>query len=241
MQGVADPNLELVDATDRKSRLKIDTAIVFDRRKLAKVDTKNLIDRYGNDSLKAGTLITFVEPITKLPIHVVTSHWPGRQSAPEYSTKRGKLGQYLWQEMRKLKKKVPDAHIILMGDYNDDPFAESLASFLLATRDRGLAQKDSQFFYNPFWKRMGESTPSPLIGNDQSICGTHFYGGGGTSRWFTFDQMIFSSSFLRDDGAAILDEAHSQIVATPELRTHLLSAKSIFDHFPVRSIITLRA
>lgn len=239
MDGVDDPYLSLIDETDRSSRLKIDTAIIYDRRKLMKIDSQNFIDRYGNASFKAGTLVDFIELITNLPIHVVTSHWPGRQSAPEHSAKRGKLGQYLCQEMRKLKEKVSDAYIVLMGDYNDDPFAESLASYLLATRDRELARSNGDYFYNPFWRCIGESFPSMGTESDSSICGTHYYRGGEYSRWFTYDQMIFSSPFLRENGAALLDEKHSRIIATTELRSHLRSSKSVFDHFPVLSIITL--
>lgn len=241
IDGVGDPYLAVADETDRSSRLKIDTAIIYDRRKLEKVDSRNFIDRYGNETFKAGTLVSFLEPATKSLIHVVVSHWPGRQSAPEHSAKRAKLGQYLCQEMRKLKEVIPDPYIVLMGDYNDDPFAESLASHLLATRDRELARSNGDFFYNPFWRCIGESAPSPESDIDSSICGTHYYRSGTHSKWFTYDQIIFSSSFLKESGVAILDEKHSQITATSDLRDLLLSYKSIFDHFPVQSIITLRA
>ena len=239
--GVGDPYLTIIDTTDRNSRLKIDTAIIYDRRKLEKIDSQNFIDRYANTTLKAGTMVTFRESTSGLPIHVVTSHWPGRQSAPEHSAKRCKLGQYLCEEMRKLKEKAPDPYIVLMGDYNDDPFSESLASYLHATRDRNLARSDGAFFYNPFWKCIGESAPFPGSESDSSHCGTHYYQGGECSRWFTYDQIIFSSPFLNENGAAILEERHSRIAATSDLRDLLLSRGSVFDHFPVLSVITLRA
>lgn len=240
-EGLADYDLELLDTTDRGSQLIIDTAVVYNRNKLICTGYKHYIDRYGHDTLKAGTLISFQSTETQLPIFVVISHWPGRRSAPEHAAKRGKLGNHLYSNLKQLKKDTPNAHIVLMGDYNDEPFAESLSSYLLASRDRELARNDDQFYYNPFWTRMGESVPFPTVTRQQGICGTHYYRGGENTRWFTFDQMIFSSPFLREDGPAILDEEHCQILATPELDTHLRSGKSIFDHFPIRCIIALRA
>ena len=239
VQGLDDPYLDVIDSTDRQAQLKLDTAIIYDRRKLEKIDFSHCIDRYGNTCLKAGTVVRFFELSSGLQLHVVTSHWPGRQFAPEFSAKRAKLGAFLCQETRSLKQRAPNPYIVLMGDYNDDPFSESLASHLLATRDRELARSNGDYFYNPFWRCIGESLPSPETGCESSICGTHFYRGGTESRWFTFDQIMFSSPFLQSDGAAILDERHSGIVVTPDLRERVLSRKSAFDHFPVLSMVTI--
>ena len=84
----------------------------------------------------------------------------------------------LRQSLEKVHLANPNLYIVLMGDYNDDPFSPSLSEHLHATRDRELAIQDGAFLYNPFWRRLGESRSFPTSGNEVSICGTHYYDGG---------------------------------------------------------------
>lgn len=249
-QGLQDPNMKVVDQTDHTGQLKFDSAIIYNSNKLRVVNTHSFKDRFGELAYKAGVLVTFEEITTGLTLHVVISHWPSRRTAPEFASRRGKLAEFLFQSLRKLRAFYEQSegatvnedgvcHIVLMGDYNDDPFSEPMAHYLQATRDRELARSNDDFFYNPFWRCLGESAPMSIDTQGIGVCGTHYYRSGEFSKWFTFDQIIFSSSFLSDN-AAVLDETHSRIVVSRDLRDLIVSSNSVFDHFPVMSSITLR-
>jgi endonuclease/exonuclease/phosphatase family metal-dependent hydrolase len=123
--------------------------------------------------------------------------------------------------------------VVILGDFNDDPFNPPLAGHLLATRDRSLAQSSSSYFYNPFWRFLGESDPhKPGIECD-SICGTYLQQHGqDETRWRTFDQIIVSSGLL-SSGNWQLKEQDTAIVRIPELIDAVKNKKHHFDHLPV--------
>ena len=238
MLGLGDPNLRLIDKTARNGQLKFDTALIYDQTQLIHVDSRSFVERYGKRSLKLGEMLTFVTVSTGIVIHVVLSHWPSRRSVSESDPKRTELGTLLRASLAAWRRD-PQAYIVLMGDYNDDPFSPSLASHLLATRDRELARRDPRYFYNPFWRWLGESLPTAIAGSGASVCGTHYYRGGEQTEWFTYDQIIFTSAFL-NGGDALLDETLTKIVSTPALAASLQNTKHVCDHFPVMSTVNLK-
>ena len=126
--------------------------------------------------------------------------------------------------------------IIILGDFNDEPFDKSLAGHLLATRDRTLVKQNDLYFYNPFWRHLGETLPHSYGLHSGSICGTCFHRTGEETKWRTFDQIIVSSSFLRDDRWYI-EEEYTQILHYPPFDDLLLNKSTIFDHRPVLSYI----
>ncbi|WP_157178762.1 endonuclease/exonuclease/phosphatase family protein [Herbaspirillum rubrisubalbicans] len=239
--GIRDLNLAVANTTGKDGKLSLDTSVLYNPNALQRGEFRHLIDRYGRDVLKAGTHHLFTERRTGLELDVVTSHWPGVRSAPRFASRRGKLGEYLCGSMRKVKERRSLPHIILMGDFNDDPFAPSLSEYLMATRDRDMAKSEPAFFYNPFWRHLGEATHFLAADGESEVCGTHYFPRGDYSRWYTFDQIIFSPAFLQDKSKAVLDERFSRILATPELREKVTSKSSIFDHFPVMSAFKVRA
>ncbi|MGC4062243.1 MAG: hypothetical protein QM749_15910 [Aquabacterium sp.] len=239
MQGLADPNLRVIDKTDISGRTKSDIALIYDESKVLLVNSHSLVEYWGKRKFKLGEMMTFVTLINKVTIHVVLSHWPSRLRLNEKDPKRAQLGMLLAQSLADLRTD-PNAFLVLMGDFNDDPFSPSLSEHLLATRDRELAKRDSRFFYNPFWRWLGESHPSSSMDNGiGSVCGTHYYRNGDHTEWYTYDQMIFTSAFLNRQDAC-LDEELTQIISTPELSIRLRDRNSVFDHFPVTSAIKLR-
>lgn len=239
MDGLDDTSMELVDATDRTGRLMFDTAIIFDRTRFALVERRTLLDVFGKSKFKLGELATFLIVDSGATIHVVASHWPSRQTSAEFEPRRAQFGMLLRQSLERLRQEAANPYIVLMGDYNDDPFSPSLASNLLATRDRQLAKRNPDFFYNPFWRRLGESLPHVGEGEEPGVCGTHFYPGGHYTEWFTYDQIIFSSAFL-SQGPLLLDEEHTGIVSTPELYRRVRRRRYSCDHLPVLGVVSMR-
>ncbi len=81
-------------------------------------------------------------------------------------------------------------HVVLMGDFNDEPFSSSLMDYLFATYDVGFvrAQKDLSrvTLYNASWEKLFSERP-----------GTNYFEGSPTSRWSMLDQMMLSPSLLK--------------------------------------------
>lgn len=239
VQGLDDPQIAIHDATSRNGRLKFDTAVIYDRGKVALEKHRSVVDRRGRQSLKTGEVVEFSAAATGDTFHLVVSHWPSRLSVAQSAPERAELGIALRWTVDNIRTDA-SPYVVLMGDYNDDPFSPSLSEHLLATRDRYLVRTHRDLLYNPFWKRLGESHDHSDDDPPDGVCGTYFYHKGRVSRWFTFDQMIFSSGFLQGQALA-LDETNSGILVPLDLRAKLLNPKEIFDHLPVLGLVELRS
>jgi hypothetical protein len=176
----------------------------------------------------------------QLPDNRLVTQAPSRLWDHERSPKRSILGTRLRDSIEELKKSYEYApQIIIVGDFNDEPFDESLAGHLRATRDRGLAMRKDSYFYNPFWRHLGQTLPySPLV-DSENPCGTVSYNRDDETRWRTFDQIIVSSSFL-DCDRWYIDEEHTRILDHPALDDIIRRGSTIFDHRPILSFIRRR-
>jgi hypothetical protein len=241
LSGVGDPTLAKVDATDRRKRLKFDTAIIYDLTKLELLrQPLSLTENLNGDTLKLGIVASFMIASANEVVQVVTSHWPSRRTLGPLESKRSEYGTWLRTRCQSLRATEASPYIVLMGDYNDDPFSPSLAEHLFATRDRTLAARDTNYFYNPFWRCLGESQPATFPETDVGVCGTHYHPYGKHTEWVTFDQIIFSSAFLIE-GPLVLNEKYTGIVSTPDLTKALRQRTQRIDHFPVISVVTWRS
>lgn len=237
---INDSSIILHDATGQDKYLKFNIGVLFKKTRLRILYHKSFLDSYGKITLKLCEYIKIYSRDSESVINIYVSHWPSRLHCPENSPKRIEIGTALRQKLDVIRKSSSDPQfIILMGDYNDDPYSISLAEHLLATRDRELAQKNDSFLYNPFWRYLGESEPFLHGKTEQGICGTYYYASGQPSRWYTFDQIMFSSAFLKE-GPLTLDERYCQILRNDYLESAIKSSESIFDHLPVMGAINIR-
>lgn len=102
-------------------------------------------------------------------IHVLVNHWPSRRDGAELTAyKRIAAAQKNREIMETITTEDPDAKIIIMGDFNDDPHSESVKDHLV-----------QQELYNPMERLHTRHE------------GTLKYRG----RWNLFDQIIFSHNF----------------------------------------------
>jgi len=233
---------QIFDGTLKEGRLLFDTGLIYNKHRLEILDSSNITSSYGKQTLKIAQRIDFSISETHELLHIYVIHWPSRLWCAENSAKRAILGVRLRDSIEDLKKRYSSSHppqIILLGDFNDEPFNDSLAGYLLATRDRTLAKQSDRFLYNPFWRHLGETLPHSHGFHSDSICGTCFHRTGEETKWRTFDQIIFSSSFLSDDRWHI-EEKYTKILHYPPFDDLLRSESRIFDHRPVLSFIQRR-
>ncbi len=114
-------------------------------------------------------------------IHILVNHWPSRRSGEDKTEpKRINAAHLNLQIIAKIKKEAPNAKIIIMGDYNDNPTSVSIKQHLVTNE-----------FYNPYESIYNKGK------------GTLTY----NREWHLFDQIIISRNFLKEANF-VFTEAH---------------------------------
>jgi hypothetical protein len=237
---VGPDDFSFIDCITTVDRIKFDIGIIY-RHDMVRLEKKStLISRFGDSALKVGQTFDLQLPKGRNLLHLFVVHWPSYQWCHANSAKRDKLGYSLRSAAEEIMSSyLYPAQLMFIGDFNDDPFDQALAGHLLAIRDRSKVRHSQHYFYNPFWRYIGESHPhKPNIKCD-SICGTYCQrGGGDESRWRTFDQVIVSHALLNSYEWQ-LNEEYTYIIRMKPLDDMVRSRKTIFDHLPIMSTIEL--
>ncbi len=104
-------------------------------------------------------------------IHLLINHWPSRRKgANETSKKRIKAAQENRKVIEAIRSENEDARIMVLGDFNDGPYDESVKDHLV--------QKD---LYNPM----------VFLNTKYEGSLNHNF------EWYLFDQIILSTNFMR--------------------------------------------
>ncbi|WP_028377358.1 endonuclease [Leeuwenhoekiella sp. MAR_2009_132] len=158
-----------------------------------------------------------------VPVYILVNHWPSRREGLEESNPKRILAAKRNREiLQEIQAKDPEARIIIMGDFNDDPQSVAVRDHLVSTD-----------FYNPMIFLLTR------------------YAGSLTHRgdWYLFDQIILSPNWMKAYEnpleyvkSAIFNPAHLAEAAGKykgnPLRTYAgdnyLGGPS--DHFPVYTI-----
>ncbi|MEQ6290554.1 endonuclease/exonuclease/phosphatase family protein [Vogesella sp. GCM10023246] len=194
-----------------------------------------------SSNVKIGVVVKFMEKLTSHIFSVIVSHWPSRITNGEMHPTREKYGGALLSVVDAMREKNKNENIILMGDYNDDPFASSIFHSLQATSDIDLAKlRPLTYLYNPFWSKLGEYTTHPMKGGKHySASGSYFYRGGQYTNWHVFDQIMISGSIFHATTISYVENS-AEILKPHTLTSKIKSTKEIFDHFPVKIDLLFR-
>ncbi len=125
-------------------------------------------------------------------LHLFVNHWPsrfgGKLSSEAYRIQAARL---LKLKVDSLLTHIPEANIIMMGDFNDEPHNTSITENLQVTDYNGSIEPNH--LYGLISKK---SMNKPLAQ------GTLKYQG----NWFIFDQIIVSSALLTNNHLLINDK-----------------------------------
>ena len=228
--------ISVYEGTLKEGRLQFDTGLIYNSARLGITDSFSTMSKHGGRSIKIANQIDFVSLSDGSPLHVFVSHWPSRSTNEENILSRKTIAGRLKEQIDTLDEQAPNAAVIVMGDFNDEPFDESISWHLLATRDRHLARTKGGYLYNPFWRKLGESHPYAHSTTVGGTAGTCFYKGTTDTRWRTFDQIFFSSAFL-GKSKWHLKEEETTILRTEFLIDLIQNNNVHFDHLPILSVI----
>nr|WP_026878526.1 endonuclease/exonuclease/phosphatase family protein [Ignatzschineria larvae] len=223
---------EILSACREVGRTQFDFCIIYKRDSIHIANEQYLSTTRNKKTYKIGFRLDFVFKVTGCIFHLFLSHWPSRLQS-EASEKR----EYLADRLREYICDIEDGYqdvgnhpnIILMGDYNDEPFDVSLSKKIMATRDRNIVLTREELFFNPFWGEMSESDNSEHIG-------TYFHRAGDTTKWRTFDQIMYSHSFVVADSWKIKN-IKNRVLADSDILELVTSNKSKLDHLPIMGVI----
>ncbi|MDY8135295.1 endonuclease [Aquimarina sp. 2201CG5-10] len=130
---------------------------------------KVLVDNENGERDYTRDILHVTGNLNNEEIHILVNHWPSRRDGAELTAyKRITAAQKNREIIDRIIGENPNAKIMIMGDFNDDPSSESVKQHLV-----------QQDLYNPMeWLHT-------------RYRGTLSYRG----RWNLFDQIIFSHNF----------------------------------------------
>ncbi len=209
---------------------QFDVCYLFNAAKLAVLHERDVVSTKGTSTLKVAKRVDLLLMDGTI-FNVFVSHWPSRLWCEENHADRHTFGIRLRDSVELVTNDLEvKPFIVLMGDYNDEPFSESISSQLMASRDFNLVQCRSHLLYNPFWHCLCRQGP------ESQASGSYFHKQGALTQWRTFDQIIFSNAFLTSK-KWVYTHSSELVLEIPELIDLVKSHKSMFDHLPVRGIV----
>lgn len=183
------------DSNDKRG---IDIAFLYDEA-LFEVP-KNLLFTVRLHKRSATRDLLQAEFITKKgkSLIILGNHWPSRTGG-QYETEPFRimaaetLSYWLYQIA---EKRGNDQPVLVMGDFNDDPFSRSVTNYALSTPNIRLirsARKDQNGIYTPYllnllWNEMADGK------------GTYLYNG----KWSVLDQIMVNRAIALNKGFTVL-------------------------------------
>jgi len=111
-------------------------------------------------------------------IHIIVNHWPSKRGGTSSIAFRKKAAELNLKIMKDVRKKEPNAKIITMGDFNDDPIEPSFKK-ILKTKKKKKNVKENDLF-NPFESMYNKGLNTAGYRDNINL----------------FDQLIVSSQFV---------------------------------------------
>lgn len=217
------------DSPDQRG---IDNAIIYDRKLFGIVEVDTIRVDIPTGTPTRYILHTILKHLkTDQSIHLFVNHWPSRSGGEVKSEpNRISAAETLKRTIDKIRSEEPDAKMILIGDFNDDPNNISVEQVLGARNFECNDQISGNEILNLSYKKFSEGE------------GSYLYG----AKWNMIDQIMISSSLLK--AVEIQYDCGSYEVIKPEfmiiqegdrkgapLRTYAGSRYlgGYSDHFPV--------
>ncbi len=244
-----------VHADSSRDRRAIDTAFLYDSNRYS-VDPSTVFSyfvmrRTGTRDISQVTFSTR----GGRELVALCNHWPSRSGgvweSRGYRMTAGETLSYwhqrIWEERGNT---IP---VIAMGDFNDEPFDDSLRLYARAERERGdvARAQSAASFYNLAWNYL-EQECTDHRGGRRVVYGTIYHRGNG----YVFDQLLVSKGLLMRRGPMKVLEESARIETVPEMVDHRRSygpvrfglpkgnldknvnTEGFSDHFPVSVVIS---
>jgi len=144
-------NYSIESGVSQAGRVKFDTCFIYRSDKMQISEPIEIDTGRGDRNMKIAQKVILQIADSTL-FYLFVSHWQSRLYCPENHPDRHTLGIRLRDAVDEIRvSSEPPSYIILLGDYNDEPFDASLSKQLMATRDILHSVKNCVF--SKSWKR----------------------------------------------------------------------------------------
>lgn len=242
-----------VHADSSRDGRGIDTAFLYDSRRYshnpATFFSHFVMRRTGTRDISQATFTTKAGR----DLVLLCNHWPARTGGTYesrgYRFTAGESLAYFHQRIR--EELGPDAPILALGDFNDEPFDESLRQYAEATRERGDVERSRSAprFYNLAWRFVPVET-TDRKGQKRLVYGTISFEGNGA----VFDQILVSRGLLLGQRGLKVREESARMELFPEMvddrpaegpirfglpkgNSARVNREGFSDHFPVSVLV----
>ncbi|MBY7924554.1 endonuclease/exonuclease/phosphatase family protein [Vibrio fluvialis] len=228
-------NISFINLTDRVGRTRFDVAILYKSNKITVRHKTNLSKPITGNTVKAAQLVEVENIDDSKVIYVYLCHWASRLNGGE--DKRQEAAKIVRNSALEFMEKGHD--VIVMGDFNDNPYDDSLNKILKANRCHDAVKKyPKEFFYNPFWRTVvSEQKYSYADTNKSYRSGSHKYKQFSSTIWHSYDQIIVSGSFL-NNSYWHLNEYRTHVMSPESILSHYSDINHFIDHLPIVCEIT---
>lgn len=225
-QFLADENYEIKFGLEKKGKTVFDICWLIRKATLSQTeDAISLYITWFEKNLKVAykvSLSTFDN--TQIIVYIV--HWSSLLHNTHADDKHMTIARKMREDLNLYFHNNIHQNVILMGDFNAEPYSQAMVSGLEATRDYDYARKRSSRLYNPFWGLMTKN-------HAHQYNGSYFYPQDEITHWHTFDQILVSSSFLKQDDNWQFKIPQKSIFSNHQLIKYITNGKHKFDHLPV--------
>lgn len=236
LQQTLDRGYEIIHA-DTQDERGIDVAFLYDKDKFAvdpqKVFFHIIVKRYATRDIVQAN---FKSKISSTEFVLVGNHWSSRsggqlESEP-YRMMAGETLAYFNQRIQDVHSQAMP--ILVMGDFNDEPFNRSITEYAKSTvsADRVLKARSVPWLYNLMWEAIG------------SRAGTFYY----SNAFNVLDQFMVSRGILIDNAKLKVQQGSIRIEVFPEMSKNGIPRKfgrpaealdqdGCSDHFPISLVL----
>ena len=189
------------DGPDRRG---IDPAIVYSKDIFQLIHSEAIPFNNPNDTSMVSRDILYVKlfDYQKDTIHCFVNHWPSKYRGElETVEARNCAAAILWRKVDSVVAVVPDAKIIIMGDFNDTPDAPCIRQVLGAKHLSEIQESD--LLVNLFAKAEEVGFKGTLKHKES---------------WSVFDQIIVSKSLINNN-SLYCTSSDARIIHEPMLLT----------------------
>ncbi|GGI70229.1 hypothetical protein GCM10007978_05210 [Shewanella hanedai] len=232
-------NLEdvtLLDLTHTVGRTRFDIAVIYKHSKVKVRHNRTLSKFLTGNTVKAAQLVEVENIDDSKVIYIYLCHWASRLNG-DGEAKRITAADIVYNDAIEIMDAGND--VIVMGDFNDNPYDASLNNHLKANRCHDAVKKyPKEYFYNPFWRSIVSEYKYSHAGTAKTYrSGSHKYKQFLGTIWHSYDQIIVSGSFL-NNSYWHLNEFRTQILTPEVLLTDFEDSNNFIDHLPVVCEIT---
>jgi predicted extracellular nuclease len=212
------------DSPDQRG---IDVALLYNTKSFKLISSRVYSASFLQQKSHTRDVLLVKGVVRKDTIIVLVNHWPSRMKGVEQSEpKRIGVSIMVREVLDSIQQKSPNAKIIVMGDFNDEPFNKSISIELNAKPENSSLQKGE--LYNPFFNMSKQGKGSVNY----------------SSKWNMFDQIMLSQGFFTSKMGYTYKEAfvynpdwmhYKKELALGPFRTYMGQdyKGGYSDHFPV--------